>query len=385
MLIAHFSDIHLGKRPYNLEEREYDIYDVFREAIERVLEDHIDILLLSGDIFDKSKPLNRALKVFEEEIAKLTDRNVKVYAISGDHDYPKRRDIPPILLFKRLGVTYLWSKNPYTIYRDVFIGGLQHIPKVSNRILRDRLKYVEKIASKSDTKKRVLVLHQSIKRFLKFSYELTMEELPRGFDYYAMGHIHRYIKRRWDKGWLVYPGSMDILDISEIPDFENNGKGFVFLDLSGDEAEVYRIKLDNIRKQFIIKVKDGSLSNLSSTISRILTNLSGENKKPIIHLVIRETIARSDLEELRESFSKNTLLIRILYSREKSKEEVKYAYRLDLRELFIRELNSEFLGEFAYELFKILREGGEQEATKLVFEFFKKKNWKGRVDDSSKA
>ena len=50
--IAHLADTHLGHKQYNLEERENDIYDVLEEIGEIILEEKLDIVIHSGDLFD---------------------------------------------------------------------------------------------------------------------------------------------------------------------------------------------------------------------------------------------------------------------------------------------------------------------------------------------
>ncbi|MEM2850046.1 MAG: metallophosphoesterase, partial [Candidatus Bathyarchaeia archaeon] len=62
--VAHVSDTHLGRRQYNLDERENDIYDVFNEIVERILEERVDVFIHSGDLFDSPTPPIKALKNF---------------------------------------------------------------------------------------------------------------------------------------------------------------------------------------------------------------------------------------------------------------------------------------------------------------------------------
>ena len=65
------------------------------------------------------------------------------------------------------------------------------------------------------------------------NYELEIGEIPDNFNYYAMGHIHKYVNDNFGKGKLVYPGSGEIWKTSELPDYRENGKGFVLVDLDG--------------------------------------------------------------------------------------------------------------------------------------------------------
>ncbi|MCS6769176.1 MAG: metallophosphoesterase, partial [Candidatus Caldarchaeum sp.] len=63
VLVAHLADIHLGYRQYDLVEREEDVYEVFEEAVERIVAEHAKLVLVAGDLFHSSKPPIRALYV----------------------------------------------------------------------------------------------------------------------------------------------------------------------------------------------------------------------------------------------------------------------------------------------------------------------------------
>lgn len=45
--------------------------------------------MISGDIYDKSVPSAEAVTLFDEFLSRLAQLQVKVYAISGNHDSPE--------------------------------------------------------------------------------------------------------------------------------------------------------------------------------------------------------------------------------------------------------------------------------------------------------
>ena len=68
MRIIHFSDTHLGHGDYSaidqetgLNQREVDIYNVFREIIDYILESKPDLVIHAGDLFDMVRPSNKAI------------------------------------------------------------------------------------------------------------------------------------------------------------------------------------------------------------------------------------------------------------------------------------------------------------------------------------
>jgi DNA repair exonuclease SbcCD nuclease subunit len=52
MQFAHISDTHLGARQFDCDQREQDIYDAFLEAVDHVVEERVDFVLHTGDLFE---------------------------------------------------------------------------------------------------------------------------------------------------------------------------------------------------------------------------------------------------------------------------------------------------------------------------------------------
>ena len=78
--LAHLADTHLGYKQYNLEEREKDIYDALEEIGDKILEEHADIVVHSGDLFDSPRPTPQAYFAFKKFLKKL-DGKVKFFAV----------------------------------------------------------------------------------------------------------------------------------------------------------------------------------------------------------------------------------------------------------------------------------------------------------------
>ena len=49
MLFSHISDTHLGLVQYASEERAQDVYDVFNQAIDTSIKDHVNFVIFAGD------------------------------------------------------------------------------------------------------------------------------------------------------------------------------------------------------------------------------------------------------------------------------------------------------------------------------------------------
>ena len=67
MRIAHLADVHLGFRQFQrldatgVNQREADVAGAFRRAIDAVIEQRPDAVLIAGDLFHSVRPTNRAI------------------------------------------------------------------------------------------------------------------------------------------------------------------------------------------------------------------------------------------------------------------------------------------------------------------------------------
>ena len=89
MKLFHISDLHLGKRVY-----EFSMLDEQKELLSSVLrkidEEKPQVLLISGDIYDKPVPPTEAVRLLDEFLTELSDRNLHTYLIAGNHDSAQR-------------------------------------------------------------------------------------------------------------------------------------------------------------------------------------------------------------------------------------------------------------------------------------------------------
>ena len=91
MKIFHIADLHIGKQLnyYNLKENQEDILN---QMIDRMEEYRPDVLLIAGDIFDKSMPSGEAYSLFDNFLnrAGALCPSIPIVIIAGNHDSPER-------------------------------------------------------------------------------------------------------------------------------------------------------------------------------------------------------------------------------------------------------------------------------------------------------
>ncbi|MBQ6099923.1 MAG: DNA repair exonuclease [Methanobrevibacter sp.] len=282
MKFAHLADTHLGYRQFGLIEREKDFYEVFGKVIDKIIEEKVDFVIHSGDLFETAKPSPLALLEFQKGLLKLKGAGIPMYAIAGNHDSAIRKgSIPPQVIFKKMGLKVISPINTNYMQGDIFIAGLPYFPASKSKVLKSKLAELSKKAA--DYEKSILVLHQGIDNYFDYQYELETGDIPDNFTYYALGHIHKYTVSDFGNGKLVYPGSTEVWKTDELDDCRENGKGFVVVDLDGQKPVIKRVKVD-IPREFIKRSLD--YNNLESGILGIKETIKDFEKEPILILDI---------------------------------------------------------------------------------------------------
>ncbi len=103
MKLIHTSDLHLGKIIFSrsmLDEQRRFISDFLCPLID---EEKPDALIIAGDIFDRSIAPPEAIRLFDGLIGFVSERNIPMLAITGNHDGADRITLGAKLL-KRSGI-----------------------------------------------------------------------------------------------------------------------------------------------------------------------------------------------------------------------------------------------------------------------------------------
>jgi len=196
---AHMSDIHLGAH------REPALRDLerkcFAEAMDMCVREAVDFLLISGDLFHVGIPdlgvVNDAVKKMRE----LRDAKIPIYAIYGSHDYtPTGTSVIDILHTAGILTNIMRASMENGLLRLKMFTDPETGAKLTGIAARKvglESKYYEILDRGSLEKEvgfKVFAFHSGLTQF-KPEYLSEMEtidvgNLPKGFDYYAGGHIH---------------------------------------------------------------------------------------------------------------------------------------------------------------------------------------------------
>ncbi len=89
MKLFHLSDLHLGKRLCGVSLLE-DQRDMLEKIIGHIKQEKPDAVMIAGDVYDRSVPPEEAVALFDDFLFELSELNVSVLIISGNHDSAER-------------------------------------------------------------------------------------------------------------------------------------------------------------------------------------------------------------------------------------------------------------------------------------------------------
>ena len=224
MKFIHFADAHLDS-PFRglsfLPSKEFNqIYQAADQSLTRIVDlalaEKVDLVLIAGDTFDSAKPSPRSQLFFAQQIKRLTDAQIQVVMIFGNHDHMRREDllVNQSPYFKLLGANEAVKKATFKT-KDNFNYDVVGFSYLNNHITEDKIPdfpgkehnytfgLMHAQEKEADSRKNVYA-------------PFTVSEVQAlNYDYFALGHIHAR-RNLSEKPWIVYSGNIQGRHINEM-------------------------------------------------------------------------------------------------------------------------------------------------------------------------
>ena len=271
--ILHTADNHLDPKisryRYRLMDRKRDFWSVFKEIIDYTLKYKPNIMLISGDLFDRVDPRNPPRTKVIQAFRSIYENGTKIFMISGNHDGAKSisEGMSPLSEIAATGYAEFFSsvdevecKHIRIADLDVCISGISydHEAKINSNPLENK-----RIPVEGDIN--IFMFHYSLEKFRsRYMYSEPIvfpSSFPKNLHYIACGHVHRYMCKRYGETLLCYPGSSERLSFQEERDRE---KGFIYLEVG----------LNGVEKINFIPVKARPMKSIRINISENISNPS---------------------------------------------------------------------------------------------------------------
>lgn len=239
MRMIHTSDWHLGRLFHGIHMTDDQAY-ILDQFTDLVRDTRPDVIMVSGDIFDRAVPPTEAINLLDDVISKiLMDYQIPIVMIAGNHDSPDRlgfgyrlmqgrglhmvgklnMELAPVVIHDQHGPVF-FHVLPYVepaVVRDKFKDDHIHVHDDSMGKLLGHLK------NKMNTQQRnVLLAHAFVAGGEESESERPLSIGGSGvvnasyfkdFDYVALGHLHRPQKVGTEN--IRYSGSLMKYSFSE--------------------------------------------------------------------------------------------------------------------------------------------------------------------------
>jgi exonuclease SbcD len=314
MRILHTADWHLGRQLHNTKLIE-DQAHILGELQALVRAERPDVVLIAGDVYDRTQPPGEAITLLDETLTRLAEAQVAVVAIAGNHDGPHwvtygsrlmqergvyiyghlQRCVEPLIREDRYGRVAIYPL-PYTeppVFRS----------KLGDKTLKTHQDGVAWWRSEIErhhprNTRSVGVAHlfvvggeesESERPLAVGGADMVDASLLAGFDYMALGHLHR--PQRAGAEHVRYAGSLLKYSFSEA----THEKSVTLVEMDGAGACTVQ-QLPLTPRRDVCRVR-GSFEHLLNELSMRLS------KDDLLQVTLDDTVPVIDaMARLREVY-----------------------------------------------------------------------------------
>ncbi|WP_234736119.1 exonuclease subunit SbcD [Tellurirhabdus bombi] len=396
MKILHTADWHLGKRLYKHDLRDDHVrfLDWLAETIEQR---EIDVLLISGDVFDTTNPNDGSMSLYYQFLTKMLPLQRKIIITGGNHDSASKLNAPRELL-RHLNIHVVGCTNGdcreevirlATGSTDLLVAAVPYLrdadlrQSVSGQTYEDRLEAVrmgirnhyERISDFCHTEYKdvpVLAMGHLYVNGASISPEsereihsvggqaaFSSEHFPGGFNYVALGHIH-VPQKIGASDTVRYSGSPLPLSFSE----RNNHHQL--LELTVENGQVTAVETIPVPRNRTLRHVSGPLEYVREMLGSIES--VDEHLPTLVEVLVEEEnetlSARTHFEQLQRDYADASFLV--------AKSRLIFKNRLQgLESLYVADTHLQdlsYLDVFARRLDNAQTEGNDRE---LLLETYK--------------
>ena len=285
--ILHTGDWHLGRYLHGASLLA-DQAHVLGQLIATAISEAVDVVVIAGDVYDRSVPPAEAVKLLDDVLAQLViDAGIEVILIAGNHDSAERIgfggrilgkqrlhlrgtliDLSPIVLADAHGEI---AFHPLPYVEPVFARALPGGEAVSDHqsAMTHALSLMR--ANLNPGRRNVLIGHAFVAGGSESESERPLSvggsgqvsaDTFAGFDYVALGHLHR--PQRVGADHIRYAGSLLKYSFNEV----DHVKGVTLVDIGADRIPTVRIIPLAPRRD--VRIIQGTLAQLLSQPDPVL-------------------------------------------------------------------------------------------------------------------
>ena len=304
MKFIHIADMHFDSPFINLSQRDtledlrrLEQRKVFKKIIEYIKENDIEYFFISGDLYENEYIKKSTIDYINDLFKQIPE--TKVFIAPGNHDpYIKNS------YYNK----YNWNDNV-----KIFSSKIEKIETKDCNIygfgFDDFYCYksdIEELELESKEKTNILIMHASLdggcddeRTYNPISSKKLKEK---GFDYIALGHIHKLDYNSYEGQNIVYPGSPLSLGFDEIGEhgmivgsLENKKLNLKFVKLDNEEFIKKELNISEVmsKEELIEKINNTEVKNNQYVEIILVGNRNFEiNRYDLLKFILNERIIK---------------------------------------------------------------------------------------------
>jgi len=382
---AHLSDVHLGFQKHeslqNIEQQ------VFEKILDECITRKVNFILIPGDLFHVNIPEMRIQKFAFAKFRQVHDAGIPIYVVYGSHDFsPVSNSV--IDLLAEIGyirkVTNATSHEEGKISLKCLIDektGAKITGLSGLKVGKDREWYekLDRSSLEAEQGLKIFLFHGGISDMKTDSGidgdQMPLSLLPKGFSYYAGGHMHKFNHQSFDEySNVVYPGTPFAGYHADLEDNANGQKrGFVLVEFDDEIKSVDFIEIENTKYEIIeVDANNRKAESVNQELSEKTADIDVVNKVVIVKIqgeLMSGKTADIDVSIVRDNLNdKDALVVNVSKNQLTSKEYSITEAKGSNKEEIETNVFSENIGQLKFDYPELLNESGIKLSSKLLRE-----------------
>ncbi|UJF15195.1 metallophosphoesterase [Jeotgalibaca sp. MA1X17-3] len=278
----HTADLHLDSpfkglkrmHPHLYEKVYQSTFQSFYHIVSKAIEEEVDFLLISGDIYDEENQSVKAQAFLRDQMGRLKAAGIPVYLSHGNHDFLGRETLKlqmpdNVMIFGTEPETDVWTTKSQ---ERIAITGFSY----QTRWVKERMiqQYPNR---KSDVDFHIGMLHgflEGLESSEGVYAPFSIQELNgKQYDYWALGHIHKR-EILQESPPIIYSGNIQGRNPNELGE---KGAYLVSLEKGRSPRLEFLPTSPIIWKEKLVSLK--GVSSLQSLFARVETEIEAAAKE----------------------------------------------------------------------------------------------------------
>lgn len=277
MKFIHISDTHFGA--FSSYEK---VHVRVIETFINILDTDADFIIIAGDFFNTPFQTFEGLNNLISSMKSFVQKGKCIYAVSGSHDRSSGISLFDILdaagIIKNIakyedrdGLIYLLP----TVDKKTGV----HLYGIGGEANSREVDYFKKIRVNPE-RESIFVFHSPIKGSIGVdgAREIDISDMPKGFAYYAGGHVHKRMVKEIGGAYLVYPGTFFASSFDEL--YNTTERGYAVV-------EDFRPRFVDVNPVRISRIDVDCIGKPPQTIVDEIINVAGEKQADITFINLK--------------------------------------------------------------------------------------------------